>query len=89
MPKRGKAALGFIFVTLLLDVTGFGIIIPVLPKLIAELIHGNLSDAASYGGWLTFAYALMQFICAPILGNLSDRFGRRPVLLFFFIRIWD
>lgn len=82
MPKRGKAALGFIFVTLLLDVTGFGIIIPVLPKLIAELIHGNLSDAASYGGWLTFAYALMQFICAPILGNLSDRFGRRPVLLF-------
>ncbi len=82
MAKKGQAALGFIFITLLIDVTGLGIIIPVLPKLIAELIHGDLSDAASYGGWLTFAYAIMQFICAPVLGNLSDRFGRRPVLLF-------
>lgn len=81
MAKNGKAALGFIFITLLLDVTGLGIIIPVLPTLIKELIGGNLSQAASYGGWLTFAYAFMQFICAPILGNLSDRFGRRPVLL--------
>ena len=82
MAKNGKAALGFIFITLLIDVTGLGIIIPVLPTLIAELIEGNLSDAASYGGWLTFAYAIMQFVCAPILGNLSDRYGRRPVLLF-------
>lgn len=81
MHKNRKAALGFIFVTLLLDVTGLGIIIPVLPTLIKELIHGNLSEAASYGGWLTFAYAFVQFICAPLLGNLSDRFGRRPVLL--------
>ena len=82
MAKNGKAALSFIFITLLIDVTGLGIIIPVLPKLISELIHGNLSEAASYGGWLTFAYAFVQFICAPILGNLSDRYGRRPVLLF-------
>lgn len=82
MAKNGKAALSFIFITLLIDVTGLGIIIPVLPKLISQLINGNLSQAASYGGWLTFAYAFVQFICAPILGNLSDRYGRRPVLLF-------
>jgi len=79
---KKQAALGFIFITLLIDVTGFGIIIPVLPKLITELIHGNLSDASRFGGWLLFAYSLMQFVCAPILGNLSDKYGRRPVLLF-------
>ncbi|HNP95936.1 MAG TPA: TCR/Tet family MFS transporter [Cyclobacteriaceae bacterium] len=78
---KGKAALGFIFVTLLIDVIGFGIIIPVMPKLIQELTGATLSVASSYGGWLLFAYAFMQFICAPIVGNLSDRFGRRPVLL--------
>jgi DHA1 family tetracycline resistance protein-like MFS transporter len=82
MAKNGKAALSFIFITLLIDVTGLGIIIPVLPTLIAQLINGNISQAASYGGWLTFAYAFVQFICAPVLGNLSDRYGRRPVLLF-------
>lgn len=79
--RRGPA-LVFIFITLLIDVTGLGIIIPVFPKLIEQLIKGNLSEAASYGGWLTFSYALMQFIFSPILGGLSDRFGRRPVLLF-------
>jgi DHA1 family tetracycline resistance protein-like MFS transporter len=74
--------MGFIFLTLLLDITGIGIIIPVLPKLIEELIHGNISQAAIYGGWLTLAYALMQFIFSPFIGNLSDKYGRRPVLLF-------
>jgi len=78
---KGQAALGFIFVTLLVDTMGFGIIIPVLPKLIAHLIHGTVSDAAPYAGLLFFAYAIMQFFCSPIIGNLSDRFGRRPVLL--------
>lgn len=82
MRNSRPAALGFIFVTLLIDVTGFGIIIPVVPDLIRELIHGNLSQASTYGGWLMFAYAAMQFLFAPVLGNLSDRFGRRPVLLF-------
>ncbi|MCB0491265.1 MAG: TCR/Tet family MFS transporter [Cyclobacteriaceae bacterium] len=76
-----KAALGFIFVTLLIDVIGFGIIIPVMPKLIQELTGGTLAQASSYGGWLLFAYAFMQFVCAPIVGNLSDQFGRRPILL--------
>jgi MFS transporter, DHA1 family, tetracycline resistance protein len=81
MATNRKAALGFIFITLLLDVTGLGIIIPVLPKLIEGLIHGNLSEASKYAGWLTFAYAIMQFLFAPIIGNLSDQYGRRPVLL--------
>lgn len=79
--SKKEAAIGFIFITLLIDVTGLGIIIPVVPKLIAELIHGDISEAAKYGGWLTFAYAITQFICAPIVGNLSDKYGRRPVLL--------
>ncbi len=82
MHKERQAALGFIFVTLLIDVTGIGIIIPVVPKLISELIHGTMSDASRYGGWLMFTYSVMQFVCSPVMGNLSDRFGRRPVLLF-------
>jgi DHA1 family tetracycline resistance protein-like MFS transporter len=79
-PKK-QAALGFIFVTLLVDVMGFGIIIPVLPQLIQHLIHGTISEAAPYAGWLTFAYASMQFFFSPVIGNLSDKYGRRPVLL--------
>ncbi|GAB4048093.1 tetracycline resistance MFS efflux pump [Spirosoma litoris] len=82
MKNRTAPALIFIFITLLIDVTGLGIIIPVFPKLIEQLIHGNISQAASWGGWLSFSYAGMQFLFSPILGGLSDRFGRRPVLLF-------
>jgi DHA1 family tetracycline resistance protein-like MFS transporter len=80
---KAKPALGFIFVTLLIDVTGFGVIIPVIPQLLRELIGGDasISQAATYGGWLVAAYAITQFFCAPIMGGLSDRFGRRPVLL--------
>jgi DHA1 family tetracycline resistance protein-like MFS transporter len=76
-----KPALSFIFITLLIDVIGFGIIIPVIPKLIMELTGGGMSDASVYGGWLMFAFATMQFIFSPILGGLSDQFGRRPVIL--------
>ncbi len=82
MATPRKAAISFIFVTLLIDVTGLGLIIPVFPKLIQELIHGSISEASEWGGWLTFAYAIMQFLFAPVLGNLSDKYGRRPVLLF-------
>lgn len=82
MTKNRNAAVGFIFITLLIDVIGFGIIIPVMPKLISQLKQVDISSASTYGSFLMFAYAAVQFICAPILGNLSDKYGRRPVLLF-------
>jgi MFS transporter, DHA1 family, tetracycline resistance protein len=79
--KQKSAAIGFIFITMLIDITGWGIIIPVIPKLIAELIQGDISEAAKYGGWLGFAYAFTQFLFAPLVGNLSDKYGRRPIIL--------
>jgi len=79
--KKTNTAIGFIFITMLIDITGWGIIIPVIPKLIEELIHGDISEAAKYGGWLSFAYAFTQFIFAPLVGNLSDKYGRRPIIL--------
>ena len=82
MRKSGGGALLFIFVLVLIDSIGFGIILPVLPGLIMQLTGVGIDRAARYGGWLSFVYALTQFFCAPVLGNLSDRFGRRPVLLF-------
>ena len=83
MIQNRKAAIGFIFITLLIDVTGLGLIIPVVPKLIEDLLHTtNISKVALIGGLLTFSYAIMQFLFAPVLGNLSDKYGRRPILLF-------
>ncbi len=80
--KEKKAAIGFIFLTLVIDITGWGIIIPVVPKLIQELTGGDLSDASKIGGWLLFTYAFMQFLLSPLIGNLSDKYGRRPIILF-------
>lgn len=79
--KKPDLALTFIFITILLDVIGLGIIIPVTPQLIKELTGGSISDAANYGGWLMFAYAVMQFAFSSLIGSLSDTFGRRPILL--------
>ncbi|MFN8472971.1 MAG: TCR/Tet family MFS transporter [Anaerolineae bacterium] len=79
--RNRQAGLIFIFVTLLIDVLGLGIIIPVLPQLVGDLVGGDLSVAAYYYGWLLAAYAAAQFIFAPIMGSLSDRYGRRPVVL--------
>ncbi|MBC7641471.1 MAG: TCR/Tet family MFS transporter [Flavobacterium sp.] len=82
MKKSQKSpAIGFIFITMLIDIIGLGIIIPVIPTLIKELIHGDISEAAKYGGWLLFAYAMTQFLFAPLIGNLSDKYGRRPIIL--------
>jgi DHA1 family tetracycline resistance protein-like MFS transporter len=80
-PAARKRATIFILITILLDTIGFGIIAPVMPELIMELTGEGIGQAARYGGWLLFIYAVMQLFFAPILGNLSDRFGRRPVLL--------
>lgn len=81
MFKPRNASLGFIFATILIDCTGFGIIIPVIPKLVEQLSGDDISKASTVGGWLMFIYAIMQFVFSPVLGGLSDRFGRRPVLL--------
>jgi DHA1 family tetracycline resistance protein-like MFS transporter len=80
--QPGKHALVFVAVTVLIDTIGFGLILPVLPKLLVDLTGESVNRVSVYGGWLAFAYAAIQFLCAPILGNLSDRYGRRPVLLF-------
>jgi MFS transporter, DHA1 family, tetracycline resistance protein len=82
MANNRKAAVRFIFITILIDIMGWGLIIPVMPHLISDLKGITINEASKYGAWLLTAYALTQFICAPIIGNLSDKYGRRPVLLF-------
>jgi DHA1 family tetracycline resistance protein-like MFS transporter len=79
--SRRKPAIVFIFITLFLDIFGIGVVVPVLPKLVEQMTGGDLTSAAHNVGWLSSIYALMQFVFAPVLGSLSDRFGRRPVIL--------
>lgn len=81
MATDRKAAIGFIFITLLIDVMGWGLIIPVMPDLISQLKGISINEASPYGAWLLSVYAFTQFVFAPVIGNLSDRYGRRPVLL--------
>jgi len=79
--KAGRNALIFVLLTVTINSVGFGIMIPVLPDLLKELTGLANNEAALYGMWLTFVFALFQFICMPIVGGLSDRFGRRPIML--------
>ena len=78
---RRAAAIPFILLTLFIDILGIGIIIPVLPELIKEFVGGDTATAGRYVGVIAAAYSTMQFLCAPVIGALSDRFGRRPVIL--------
>jgi DHA1 family tetracycline resistance protein-like MFS transporter len=80
--KNKNAAIGFIFVTLLIDVIGFGIIIPVFPRLLSQMEHIPINEASKLGGFLLFAFSIAQFLFSPLMGNLSDKYGRRPILLF-------
>ncbi|WP_205511578.1 TCR/Tet family MFS transporter [Longitalea arenae] len=82
MQKPMKSAMGFIFITLLIDVMGWGLIIPVMADLIAQLKGIPVNEASTYGAFLLSVFAVAQFLFAPVVGNLSDRYGRRPVLLF-------
>ncbi len=79
--RSRKAGMVFILITLFLDVLGIGIIIPILPQLVTDFVGGDAGEAAFYYGLIASSYALMQFLFAPLLGALSDRFGRRPVIL--------
>ena len=78
---HSKKAILFVLITVMINSIGFGIMIPVLPDLLKELTGLPNNQAVVYGMWLTFVFALFQFICMPIVGGLSDRFGRRPIML--------
>jgi len=82
MRTSKQAAISFIFITLLIDVMGWGLIIPVMADLIAQLKGIPVNQASTYGAFLLSVFAITQFLFAPVIGNLSDKYGRRPVLLF-------
>src|SRR5882762_27875 len=76
-----RASVVFVLITLFIDMLGMGLVIPILPKLVQSLLGGAVAEASFVFGLLVSIYAVMQFLCAPVLGALSDRFGRRPVIL--------
>ena len=80
-PAADRRALAVILLSVLIDMMGIGIVVPVLPQMIEAIAHTDISEASVVGGWLFVAYSAMQFLCGPLVGNLSDAFGRRPVLL--------
>ena len=81
MARSTKHAFAFVWVTVLLDMIGLGLIMPIVPAVLRQLTGADVAHASIYGGWLFFSYAAMQFFFAPVIGGLSDAFGRRPVLL--------
>ena len=81
LPKPHAASVRFILITLVIDALGFGLVVPIVPSLVLKLSGLTVSGASQWVGLLLAAFAVMQFACAPVLGGLSDRFGRRPVLL--------
>src|SRR3982074_1567149 len=79
--RNRQASVVFVLITLFIDILGIGLVIPILPRLVQSMLGGAISDASFVFGLLVATYSVMQFLCAPILGALSDRFGRRPVIL--------
>ena len=78
---KAKNPFIFIFITILIDCTGIGIIFPIAASIVTEVSHVSVNEAVTYSGWMMACYAVMLFIFSPVLGGISDRFGRRPVLL--------
>src|SRR4030081_2523204 len=79
--RNRRASVVFVLITLFIDILGMGLVIPILPRLVQSMLGGALAEASFAYGLLLSIYAVMQFLCAPLLGALSDRFGRRPVIL--------
>ena len=81
IPRFEHRAIPIVLAAVTIDVIGFGIVMPVLPALITELGHMDLESATRVSGWMLAVFAIAQFFAGPIMGNLGDRFGRRPVLM--------
>src|SRR5438477_12951631 len=79
--RNRRASVVFVLITLFIDILGMGLVIPILPRLVQNLLGGAVAESSFIFGLLVSIYAVMQFFCAPVLGALSDRFGRRPIIL--------